>query len=320
MKPAIFIGIDTSCYTTSLAVCNIAGDVLLNRRIMLPVGENEKGLRQSDAVFLHIRNIQELMLEKKLGSLGQIKAVAVSAAPRPQPGSYMPVFQVCKSIGATIASAAGALFFESTHQHAHIHAALLGNSISPPFLAVHLSGGTSEILRVEEAPGGQLGISIKGRTLDLPAGQLVDRIGNRLGFPFPCGSSVEECAKSASGSLKFKISVKDADFHFSGVEAQAMRAMDAGAHSGEVCMAAQDAIARTIARALGKASDTEGIGRALLFGGVISNEFIKSAIKKNPACGSMEICFAGRGYSADNAAGLAVWAMNRFKFDGFLEL
>ncbi len=309
--PAVFIGIDTSCYTTSLAVCSIAGDILLHKRVMLPVGKNEKGLRQSDAVFLHIKNIQEMMLENKLGRLGRIRAVAASAAPRPQQGSYMPVFQVSKSIGASIASAADALFFESTHQHAHIHAALIGNDIKFPFLAVHLSGGTSEILRVEDVPGDQLGISIEGRTLDLPAGQLVDRIGNKLGFPFPCGPSVEKCATGASGKLKFKISVKDADFHFSGVEAQAMRALEAGESGGEVCIAVQYAIARTIAAALAKASDFAGISRALLFGGVISNEFIKNEIR-NTLCGDMEIFFAQKEYSADNAAGLAKWAAKTY--------
>ena len=309
---AIFVGMDTSCYTTSLAVSNIAGDILLNKRIMLPVGKNEKGLRQSDAVFLHIKNIQELMQENNLGSMGQIKAVAASTAPRPQEGSYMPVFQVSKSIAAAIVSAADAVFFETTHQHAHIHAALIGKAIKSPFMAVHLSGGTSEILLVEDVSGQQLKISITGRTLDLPAGQLVDRIGNRLGFPFPCGPSVEECAKSAAGILKFKASVKDADFHFSGVEAQAMRAFEAGENSGEVCLAVQTAIARTIAEALGKASDSTGIQKVLLFGGVISNEYIKNEIESNAACGKLEIYFAGREYSADNAAGLAVWAANKY--------
>lgn len=312
MKTAAFVGIDTSCYTTSLAVSNIAGDILLNKRIMLPVGKDDKGLRQSDAVFLHIKNIQELMRENNLGSMGPIKAVAASTSPRPQEGSYMPVFQVSKSIAATISSAADAIFFETTHQHAHIHAALLGKDIKAPFLAVHLSGGTSEILKVEEKTGEQLNITIVGRTLDIPAGQLVDRIGNKLGFPFPCGPSVEDCAKEGPDILKFKTSVKEADFHFSGVEAQAMRVLAAGEKKEDVCFAAQKAIADTVSMALAAACVKAGIEKVLLFGGVISNEFIKKEIKNNAACGNLDIYFAGRAYSADNAAGLAVWAANRY--------
>jgi len=217
--------------------------------MLLPVAENEKGIRQSDAVFAHIKNLQILLAETNLGEMGEIKAVAASCRPRLVEGSYMPVFMVSKTVGMAIASAAGARFIETTHQHAHIYAALIGRDLKPPFLAAHLSGGTSEILQVDELKADS-GITIVGATKDIPAGQLVDRIGNKLGFRFPCGPFVEECAKEAKGTLTFKTSVQDGSFNLSGVEAQAIRALEAGENDAEVCHAAQAAIAKTIAEAL----------------------------------------------------------------------
>jgi len=271
---------------------------------MLPVAENEKGIRQSDAVFAHIKNLQSLLAETNFGELGELKAVAASCRPRPVEGSYMPVFMVSKTIGMAFASAVGAKFIETTHQHAHIYAALIGQDVKPPFLAAHLSGGTSEILMVSELnPTG--GIAILGATKDIPAGQLVDRIGNKLGFQFPCGPYVEECAKEAQGSLTFKTSVVGYDFNLSGVEAQAMRALDANTIGADVCRAAQAAIAKTIAEALVAAGKETGITTVLLFGGVICNEMIKSVIAEKLQAEGMEARFADKQYSADNAAGLA---------------
>ncbi len=302
--PAITVGIDTSCYTTSLAACTFAGDICLQKKLMLPVATGEKGIRQSDAVFAHIKNLQTLLAQTDFAALGEIKAVAASCAPRPAEGSYMPVFMVSKTVGMAFASAVGARFIETTHQHAHIYAALIGQHVKPPFLAAHLSGGTSEILRVEElAP--MSGIEILGATKDIPAGQLVDRIGNRLGFPFPCGPAVEECAQKAAGTLQFKASVAGKSFHFSGVEAQAMRALNAGESRSQVCHAAQAAIAKTIARALIAAGKETGIQTALLFGGVICNAMIKGLIAEKLTAEGMEARFADKQYSADNAAGLA---------------
>lgn len=305
---AIFVGIDTSCYTTSLAVCNIAGEILLSRKAPLPVGKDQRGLRQSEAVFLHIKNMGEMLGETKLASYGEVKTVAASCRPRPQEGSYMPVFQVSKCVAAAVSSATGAFFMETTHQHAHIAAALIGNEAQGDFMAVHLSGGTSEILTVRNWEGGAPMIAIAGRTLDIPAGQLIDRTGQKMGFPFPCGPFLEECAKSGMGSLSFKISTHGTDLHFSGVEAQANRALDAGERKEEVCRALQGVVARTIAQTLGAAAKKEGMGRALLFGGVMSNDAVRTLIRNDPACSGLKLAFSKKEYAADNAAGLAVLA------------
>ena len=56
----VYIGIDTSNYTTSIAVCNENGEIIANIKKLLDVKEGERGLRQSDAVFAHIKNLSLL--------------------------------------------------------------------------------------------------------------------------------------------------------------------------------------------------------------------------------------------------------------------
>ena len=87
-----FLGIDTSNYTTSLAAVDENG-VLFNLKAPLPVKEGECGLRQSDALFAHTKNLPALF-ERARPWLAdkQVLAVGVSEKPRNAEGSYMPCF------------------------------------------------------------------------------------------------------------------------------------------------------------------------------------------------------------------------------------
>ena len=86
------LGLDTSNYRTSVALVNEDGEILLNFRELLPVPPGERGLRQNEAVFAHLRQLAatEESLRKAAG--GSIGAVAASTAPRDGADSYMPVF------------------------------------------------------------------------------------------------------------------------------------------------------------------------------------------------------------------------------------
>ena len=102
----ITIGLDTSNYTTSIAFFDgVNGE---NQSKLLPVKEGELGLRQSDAVFAHIKSLPEL--SGRLFSLvgeQNISAVAVSTRPRAVEGSYMPCFMVGYSHATMLAEAFG---------------------------------------------------------------------------------------------------------------------------------------------------------------------------------------------------------------------
>ena len=146
------LGLDTSNYTTSLAVFDGRDGVNVGR--LLTVRPGELGLRQSEALFQHVRQLPELFraLEQK-GALHQIEAVGASTRPRAVEGSYMPCFLAGASQGEGLASTMGIPFFEHSHQQGHLAAAAWSagrmDLLDAPFLAWHLSGGTTELLYVE---------------------------------------------------------------------------------------------------------------------------------------------------------------------------
>ncbi len=97
----------------------------------------------------------------------------------------MPVFAVSESFGKAVAKSSGAAYYPLTHQHGHIGAALLEHGLQGEFLALHVSGGTTDLLLVTAENGVIREIRPLGGTLDIAAGQLVDRGGTSPGSAFP---------------------------------------------------------------------------------------------------------------------------------------
>ena len=139
------IGFDTSNYTTSIACFDGVGGENVSR--LLPVKEGELGLRQSDAVFAHIKSLPEL--SGRLFSnmdVGEITAVGVSTRPRAVEGSYMPCFMVGYTHAKLLSDALKVPLVEVSHQQGHVAASLWSagrlDLMDAPHLAWHLSGGT----------------------------------------------------------------------------------------------------------------------------------------------------------------------------------
>ena len=298
----MIIGIDTSCYTTSLAVFDLAGRLLCEKRRLLPVAEGECGLRQSEALFCHVKQLPELMeeLTAEIGPLSP-RAVCVSVRPRPQEGSYMPVFLAGAGLARSLAAAWAVPLYETSHQEGHIAAALwsAGLSWQEPFLALHLSGGTGEILRVTPKAAGYE-IESVGDT-DLPPGQFVDRVGVALGLPFPAGPHLERLAEEAQ-DLSFRLSgsVQGTHISFSGPESAAQRAIKAGVEPASVAAAVLDNIAKSLAKAIEAARRQSGCTKVLLAGGVAANQRIRSRLLP------LKVDFAAPKYAGDNACGVAL--------------
>ena len=153
MKRELFLGIDTSNYTTSAAVLDASGEVLANAKRPLPVEAGARGLRQSEAVFAHIKNLPSLMQEiAPVLEGGSLLAIGVSEAPRRAEGSYMPCFLSGVAAAETAAASAGVPLYRFSHQCGHLAAAILSSGrhdlFERPFGAFHVSGGTTEVLHV----------------------------------------------------------------------------------------------------------------------------------------------------------------------------
>lgn len=308
------LGLDTSCYTTSVALVSqngLEGDF----RAPLSVKPGEKGLRQSEALFQHVRNLPHL-LEKVKQSAGRqvVSAVAASTRPRPQHGSYMPVFTAGSSFASAIASMLGVPFFETTHQEGHLEAGFrsCGQEPALPMLAVHLSGGTSELMRAARRPGGWE-IALLGGTQDLSAGQFVDRVGQALGLPFPAGPALEKLAASGiRGEVVIPAPVHQYSLSFSGPATAALRAIEGGARAADVALAALLCIAKGLEKLLRKAVTQENLADVLVVGGVAANRIIRDrlvASLEGPL--GAHIHFARPAFSSDNAIGVAYLGLER---------
>ena len=301
------IGIDTSNYTTSIAYFDgFSGE---NCSKLLPVRQGELGLRQSDAVFAHIKSLPELSgrLFCNVPS-GNIQAVGVSTRPRAVEGSYMPCFMVGYSHGKMLADFLKVPLFEVSHQQGHVAASLWSagrmDLMDKPHLAWHLSGGTTELLLVEPE-GKNVRCSRVGGTTDISAGQLIDRTGVLLGLPFPCGKHLDQLSQNAVGTDLFKMKCPKMEFSLSGLQNKVEQYY--AAHSPEETAAyTLRCVCHAIRRATENALKAYPGLEIVFSGGVASNSMIRNDMW------SLSAIFSKPEFSTDNAMGVAVLA-NRLR-------
>ncbi len=308
MTERLFLGIDTSNYTTSVALCGEDGEIRANIRIPLPVAQGERGLRQSDAVFAHIKNLPEAAARlREVAQDGTIAAVGCSLTPRDAEGSYMPCFLAGRSAAEMAAATLGVPLYGFSHQAGHVAAAVHSSGerslFDRDFCAFHVSGGTTEVLRVHG--GDKLTIETVGGTADLNAGQLVDRIGVRMGLGFPCGPAMERLAVDGEGAESWPVSVKGLSCNLSGGENKAAALYEKTNDAGLVSRSVFAFIGRVLRRLSDEARAQYGLP-ILYSGGVMSNAIIREMLADKDAF------FAGAGFSADNAAGTAVLCRRAF--------
>ena len=301
------LGIDTSNYTTSIAVADETG--YRHRRTILEVKTGERGLRQSDALFLHTVNLPRLFSEL---DIGKIDAVSYSEKPRDIEGSYMPCFLAGKSAATAAASAAGVPLFAFSHQAGHIMAALKSceageEALGREFFAFHISGGTTELLYVKRKDIG-FDVAIVGETLDINAGQLIDRAGVLLGLKFPCGMELEKLAVQGK-SAKLHTCIKSGSCNLSGAENKIIQMYNYGEAAENIARYAIDFVCETILGMSRYAREAHRSLPILYAGGVMRDNIIRDRLT-----GEMEnIYFAENELSSDNAVGTAYLGLEALK-------
>lgn len=313
----VILGIDTSNYTTSLSIVGLDGRVQKNVKVPLPVKAGECGLRQSDAVFAHTKNLPDAFLSVDgIIKSSELLAVGVSARPRDAEGSYMPCFLAGVSVATAVSESTGAPLYRYSHQAGHVTAAMyssgmLGEYRGEDFIAFHVSGGTTEMLLCKKN-GDSVSAQIIGKTQDLNAGQAVDRCGVMLGMSFPCGRHIEEAALGFyrnGGRLRgFGVSVKGLDCCLSGLENLCRKAYAESGDAGQVSAFVLEYIAKTLIKMTDAAIEKYGQMPILYAGGVMSNSIIKERISKKYPTAK----FALPEFSSDNAAGIALLARERY--------
>ncbi len=302
------LGIDTSNYTTSAAAYAPELPLPVSAGRLLEVGDGGCGLRQSDAVFAHVKNLPEIVAEAMRRFDGEIAAVGVSARPRDAEGSYMPCFLTGVAAASAAASALRVPLYEFSHQANHVAAAAFAAGrpelLRQPFLAWHLSGGTSELLLVR--PDGEKIIRCErvGGTSDLAAGQAIDRAGVMLGLRFPCGRALDALSlRAETPPAPARLSVKGLEMSLSGLENKARALAEAQETPERIARFVLETVLLSVARVTEGALRQYGALPILCAGGVMCNTLIRARMEKQ-----FSAHFADAAFSADNAAGCAVLA------------
>lgn len=313
-KKPVFVGIDTSNYTTSIAVSDIDGNIVLNLKKLLDVKEGERGLRQSDAVFAHVKNISMLSNELNFAiNECEIVGIGVSVTPRDAEGSYMPCFLVGKSIADALSATHNAPVYYFSHQSGHIMAALYSSGqsdtlIEKDFIAFHVSGGTTEALLVKPHDDG-FKIDLIAESADISAGQAIDRAGVMMGLKFPCGKEIERLANDFTGSLpKPKICVKGTQFNLSGLENIAQKLYAETSDKSYVSAYVLNFVCKTLVKVTQDLREKHGNLPIVYAGGVMSNKFLQNELSKFD-----KTYFATPEFSTDNASGVALLARKNHK-------
>lgn len=304
------LGIDTSNYTTSAAAFD--GENGVNDGRLLDVRNGALGLRQSDALFQHVKHLTDRIATlRDMGWLSGLSAVAASTRPRAVEGSYMPCFLAGESQGRSIAEVLGIPFFPVSHQQGHIAAAAWSagrlDLLDAPMLAWHLSGGTTELLLVEPD-----GVNIRaeklGGTSDISAGQLIDRTGVLLGLNFPAGKALDTLYYQEDGGTPYFIKLQNFTFSLSGMENKVKNMLAEGCTPPSIARFAVNTVISAVRRVT-DAARRDYPGLPVLFsGGVASNSALRAAMP--------DAIFAAPAYASDNAMGAAVLAHRYLKGEG----
>lgn len=314
---SIYLGIDTSNYTTSAALFDSDKFQIRQSKKLLPVKEGELGIRQSDAVFHHVKQLPQMLAELNISIEESISAVGVSAKPRNAEGSYMPCFLVGEAVADSIGCVSHKPVYKTSHQVGHILSALYSCErldlvcYDKPFLAFHVSGGTTDCLLAQGDEREVMSVGEISSSLDLKAGQLIDRVGLMLGLTFPCGAELEKLAMQSERQYKINPTLKNGCCCLSGVENICRDMQSSGEKPCDIALYALKYIEAAIYKMTEYALESIG-GKdtpVIYAGGVMSDMLIRKKLSD-----SFNAYFSEPWYSCDNAAGTAVFAAVK---DGF---
>lgn len=302
-----YLGIDTSCYTTSCAIVDNNFNIVGEARKLLHVKVGERGLQQSNMVFQHTRVLPDLI--KQLPKVS-IEGIGVSGFPRREESSYMPAFLVGMGQGQTLSHLMNVPLHIFSHQENHILAALRNMKTIPtePFLALHLSGGTTELVHCRYEGNGMFTSHIIGGSKDLQGGQFVDRIGVAMGLSFPAGRELELLALQAESYNSLPSSVKEGWISFAGPCSAAMRRIEPDVDKSDLARAVFSCIGNSLEKMFTYHLEKYPVRTLVAVGGVMSNSILRKRLEQYCKRQHIQLHVADPRFSVDNATGNAFGA------------
>jgi len=325
------LALETSCDDTCAAVVTTSGEILSNVISSQGVHARYGGVVPEIASRHHLENLPSV-LEEGLASaavaLEEIDLLAVTAGP-----GLIGALLVGLSAAKAIAFARGVPLVPVSHLEGHLYSPFLSARGEPameiehPFHGLVVSGGHSELVRVEE--DAIVPIACAG---DDAPGEVFDKVARRAGLGYPGGPIVDRIAARANGRrFPFKVgrfNDGSLDFTFSGLKSQLVREFEARGIEGEraeedvsgeladLLAGFQRSIVDQLIDRLEAVRRREEVERLALSGGVAANSEIRATIARWGEERGIAVFLPDRALTGDNAAMIAFAGLRRFRREG----
>ncbi|GGD07822.1 tRNA (adenosine(37)-N6)-threonylcarbamoyltransferase complex transferase subunit TsaD [Hyunsoonleella pacifica] len=327
-KQNIYIlGIESSCDDTSAAVIH-NGKILSNVVASQKIHEEYGGVVPELASRAHQQNIVPVVHQalKKAGvTKEQLDAVAFTRGP-----GLMGSLLVGTSFAKSLAYGLNIPLIDVNHMQAHILAHYIEEDDFKkppfPFLAMTISGGHTQIVKVES----YFNMTVIGETIDDAVGEAYDKSGKILGLGYPAGPEIDKRAQL--GNLKAypftKPKVDGLNFSFSGLKTAILYFIQKETKANpnfidknlnDVCASIQYTIIGILIDKLKKASKETGIEHIAIGGGVSANSGIRKALKDGEQKFGWTTYIPKFEYTTDNAAMIAIVGYLKFLEGNFAE-
>jgi N6-L-threonylcarbamoyladenine synthase len=304
----VVLGIETSCDETSAAVLvrqpdgpELASLVILSQDVHKIYG----GVVPELASRAHLTAIDPVVdgaLDQAGVSISAIDGIAVTAGP-----GLVGALMVGVCYAKALAAVGNRTLIGVHHLEGHVFASLLEDpSLSPPFVALIVSGGHTLLLDVPEWGHYQL----LGETRDDAAGEAFDKVASMLGLGYPGGPEIERLAREGVDRFEFPRPMLSAglDFSFSGLKTAVLYAVkasqDLDADRADLAASFQAAAFDVLTAKAAAALAATGYSTLVIGGGVACSKSLVSVVHERLG-GSARIAIASPRLNADNAAMIA---------------
>lgn len=298
------LGIESSCDETGLALVakgRIAGSVLASQ---ISVHALFDGVVPELASREHSRMIGVLfdtLMKNSAISPNEIDAIAVARGP-----GLLGSLLVGVAFAKGLALALQKPLLGINHLHAHLLSAAIGREPVFPAIGLVVSGGHTELYYMDDP----LRIGRIGRTLDDAAGEAFDKVGVRLGFSYPAGKAVDDCAMAATASGRLPLPYihnDNLDFSFSGLKTAALQNLPEDADGrAALCAELNQAVAEILAIKTERAIVAHPRAKALyVAGGVAANSSVRARLSGLAQKRGLKLLMPAPELCGDNGAMIA---------------
>ena len=276
---SVIMAIESSCDETACAIVKGGREVLANVvASQIKIHEEFGGVIPEIAAREHLEAINVVIDEafKQAGLKGDdITAFAGTVGP-----GLVGCLLVGLNAAKTLALAYDKPFIGVNHLNAHLAANFIDTELKPPFIALLVSGGHTQIIKVSSYSN----MEIIGETIDDAVGEAYDKVARLIGLPYPGGPKLDKLAQEGNPHA-FKLPearVGGYDFSFSGLKTAVLRLVKSfdGQEMpvNDICASFQECVSSTLFKKVKNALEETGYKQVVLAGGVAANSEIRKKI------------------------------------------